>query len=185
MPRVVRRAPLGQRILGWLNPFDHLLALSTDIDSYDWDSLQHTLGDPLGIGLNILTAVTRANADAFRSRYEDDVFSYASGRGGRGATWAGGLGYLVCESKPREDGLLACAPDWEAGDGGSWFGIQLRLVSWAMVAVSIINAVYASQRKRQYRLFESNIEVKGSCSSSDVGADSKYRLCPLHLMHVV
>lgn len=161
MPRVVRHAPLSQRIAGWLNPFDHLLALSTDIDSYDWDTLQHTLGDPLGIGLNLLTAITRANADAFRSRYEDDVFSYASGRG-HGSTWAGGLGYLVCESKLREDGFLACTPDLGAleNGGGSLFGIQFRIISWAMVLVSIVNTVYIFQRKRRYRLFESNIEVK-------------------------
>ncbi|TGZ84432.1 hypothetical protein EX30DRAFT_338956 [Ascodesmis nigricans] len=92
MPRVVRRAPLFQRILSHLNPFDYFLSISTDIDSYDWDALQLALGDPLGIGLNILAAVARANANAFRGRYEDDVFSSGYSRS---ASWAGGISYLL------------------------------------------------------------------------------------------
>lgn len=78
MPRLVRRKPLMQRISAWLNPMDTLLWLSEEMETRDWDSKQ--LGTQIGIGLNFLFLVARANYGS--NSKSDDVFSEEDGGSG-------------------------------------------------------------------------------------------------------
>ncbi|KAL8822973.1 MAG: hypothetical protein Q9191_006304 [Dirinaria sp. TL-2023a] len=73
MPRLVRRRPLGQRIKAYLNPLDFLLWLAEELDSGDWDQWQKEWATPLGLGLNLVFLITRANSGP-NTRRGDDVF---------------------------------------------------------------------------------------------------------------
>ncbi|PWW74041.1 hypothetical protein C7212DRAFT_284079 [Tuber magnatum] len=61
--RLVRRQPLAERLSSLVNPFDLFLALSIWLESHDWDNLQNTIKNPLGLALNILCLVSRANSN--------------------------------------------------------------------------------------------------------------------------
>lgn len=74
MPRLVRRQPLAERIKSYLNPLDFLLWLSEEIDSSDWDQWAKNWALPLGIGLNVVFLVARANSKGNGSQAIDDVF---------------------------------------------------------------------------------------------------------------
>ncbi|KAI9840355.1 MAG: hypothetical protein M1837_001656 [Sclerophora amabilis] len=80
--RLIRRQPLAERLKSYLDPLDFLLWLSEEVDSNDWDELQRSYGIPLGIVINILFLVARANSHGNGSGY-DDVFGddRASGSG--------------------------------------------------------------------------------------------------------
>ncbi|KAL6836751.1 hypothetical protein J3E69DRAFT_36585 [Trichoderma sp. SZMC 28015] len=72
MPRLVRRRPLWERITSLLNPMDFLLWLSEEMETRDWDS--KLAGTQLGLGMNFVFLLARAN---FGSSYEwsdDDIF---------------------------------------------------------------------------------------------------------------
>lgn len=73
MPKLVRRRPILQRIKDYLNPVDFLLWLSEEIDSNGWDQLEKEWAIPIGVGLNLVFLVARANTGV-RSRSYDDVF---------------------------------------------------------------------------------------------------------------
>ncbi|KKA25848.1 hypothetical protein T310_0051 [Rasamsonia emersonii CBS 393.64] len=83
MPRLVRRQPLFERIKAYLNPLDFLLWVSEEIDSSDWDQLEKDWAVPLGIGLNVVFLIARANSGRRVSRAEDDIFGDDSG----GVSW--------------------------------------------------------------------------------------------------
>jgi hypothetical protein len=87
MPAVVRRQPLLERIQAFLNPLDFLLWLSEELDTNGWDRLEKEWAIPIGVGLNIVFLVARANASLGARRY-DDVFGEPTG----GSGW---LGWLV------------------------------------------------------------------------------------------
>lgn len=87
MPPVVRRQPLLERIQAFLNPLDFLLWLSEELDTNGWDQLEKEWAIPIGIGLNVIFLIARANADLGSRRY-DDVFGEVKG----GTGW---LGWLV------------------------------------------------------------------------------------------
>lgn len=74
MPRLVRRQPLAERIQSYLNPWDFLLWLSESIDGYDWDQLEKEWGLTLGVTLNLIFLVARANSGSSGSEAIDDVF---------------------------------------------------------------------------------------------------------------
>lgn len=101
MPRLIRRRPLKERILAALNPWDFFLWLSEEIETRDLGS--KSLGTQLGVGLNFLFLLARANG-AYSSRKHDDVFGDADGSG-----W---LAYVVSDcdlifaSKP----FTSCGP---------------------------------------------------------------------------
>lgn len=88
MPRLIRRRPLAERIKSYLNPLDFLLWLSEEIDANDWDQFEKDWALPLGIGLNVVFMIARANSRANGSKAVDDVF----GDDGR-APW---LSWFVC-----------------------------------------------------------------------------------------
>ncbi|RPB03260.1 hypothetical protein L873DRAFT_1670674 [Choiromyces venosus 120613-1] len=140
--RLVRRQPLAERLSGLINPFDLFLALSIWLESHDWDNLQNTVKNPLGLALNILCLISRANSNggARRSGAEDVLRRPAGGYPGGvrsgGAGWGSGLSYFF------------------------W------VLSWVLAAGSIVNAIYCFTRKRRYRLFESNIEIEPTTPSA-------------------
>ncbi len=92
MPRLVRRAPLGERIRAYLNPLDFLLWLSEEVDSNDWDEFHRSYSTPIGLVLNFVFLIARANGGRGRGSGNgmDDVFGDETSRGGSG--W---LGWLV------------------------------------------------------------------------------------------
>ena len=73
-PRLIRRRPLVERIKAYLNPLDFLLRLSEEMDSTDWDQWNRDWASPIGIILNIVFLVSRANMAYRMSRPRDDVF---------------------------------------------------------------------------------------------------------------
>ncbi|KAK2813597.1 hypothetical protein FQN49_008277 [Arthroderma sp. PD_2] len=73
MPPLIRRRPLLERIQAYLNPLDFLLWLSEELDSSDWEQWEKEWALPVGIGLNVLFLVARANSHK-GSRAHDDVF---------------------------------------------------------------------------------------------------------------
>ncbi|KIX02435.1 uncharacterized protein Z518_08376 [Rhinocladiella mackenziei CBS 650.93] len=78
MPKFVRRQPLIERIKAYLNPYDFLLWLSEELESNGWDQLEKEWAMPVGIGLNLVFLVARANSKT-ASRGYDDVFGDVPG----------------------------------------------------------------------------------------------------------
>ena len=87
--RLVRRRPLSVRIKAYLDPRDILLWLSEEIDSSEWDQWSETWGNSIGIGLNLLLLLARANTAGTAGKMVDDVFGDDVQRIG----WAG---WMVC-----------------------------------------------------------------------------------------
>lgn len=73
MPKYVRRQPLLERAKAYLNPYDFLLWLSEEIESNGWDQLEKEWATPIGIALNLIFLIARANSKS-TSRSYDDVF---------------------------------------------------------------------------------------------------------------
>jgi hypothetical protein len=63
-----------ERIKSCLNPLDFLLSLSEEFDSRDWDQWAKDWAVPLGVGLNLIFLIARANIRGNSSRFQDDVF---------------------------------------------------------------------------------------------------------------
>ena len=80
MPKFVRRQPFSERIAAYLNPYDFLLWLSEDIESNGWDQLEKDWAIPIGIALNVVFLIARANTEPQSSSY-DDVFGDIQGPG--------------------------------------------------------------------------------------------------------
>lgn len=79
MPPFVRRKPLAQRVLDYLNPQDFWLWLSEEIETRDWD--QKNLANYISACLHFVFMVARANTRTSSKGY-DDVFGEP--RGGPG-----------------------------------------------------------------------------------------------------
>ncbi|KAL4964116.1 Nur1/Mug154 family protein [Aspergillus stella-maris] len=79
MPRLVRRQPLAERIKAYLNPLDFLLWLSEEIDANDWDQFEKDWATTLGVILNLVFIVARANSRTSGSDAIDDVFGDEGG----------------------------------------------------------------------------------------------------------
>ena len=73
-PRLVRRRPLAERIKSYLNPFDFLLWLSEELDSSDLDQWQKEWATPIGLLLNVVFLIARANSGSSTTMTGDDVF---------------------------------------------------------------------------------------------------------------
>ena len=175
MPRLVRRQSLCARLLSYLNPLDLALDLYTYIGSYDWDGVQSTTSTPIGIGLNLLLFLCRVNCSTSRSDYTGDILA-GSYDGKRGPTWrglgsAGKVGYFVCNRDPASS-PSSCAPvlgghysstlnEMESlrfyRDG---WARQLWIFSWILAGISVLNAILCFTKKKRYRMFESNIDVR-------------------------
>jgi hypothetical protein len=94
--RVVRRAPLRERIAAKLDPQDFVLWLSEELNSKDWEDFNRSWSATIGLGLNLIFILARTNS--IPSSSGDDVFS--DGDGFRAAGW---LAWIV---RDRADLLL-------------------------------------------------------------------------------
>lgn len=89
MPRLIRRRPLADRIKAFLNPFDLLLWLSEELESSDWEEWQKDWSTTIGVALNVVYLIARANAGSRSRRRGDDVF-------GDDDSYTGFMAWLVC-----------------------------------------------------------------------------------------
>ena len=80
MPKFIRKQPLSERISAYLNPYDFLLWLSEELESNGWDQVEKEWAIPIGIVLNVLCLIARANTQT-RSRSYDDVFGEVQSAG--------------------------------------------------------------------------------------------------------
>lgn len=81
-PRLVRRRKLSERIKSYLNPLDFLLWLSEELESNDWDQWQKDWATPIGVALNIIFLIARANSGPSLQSRGNDVFGDAEGYSG-------------------------------------------------------------------------------------------------------
>ena len=79
--RLVRREPLLTRIKAHLDPLDFLLWLSEELNSNEWEIFAETWASPIGITLNALFVLARANAVGREDLGHDDVFADYDGPG--------------------------------------------------------------------------------------------------------
>ena len=88
MPRLVRRAPLSDRIKAFLDPADFFLWLSEELHESAWDEALKDWAAPIGLGANLVFVIARANSGSGTVGRRDDVFGDFDGRGGSGwFTW--------------------------------------------------------------------------------------------------
>jgi len=87
MPRLVRRAPLSERIQAYLDPYDFLLWLSEELNDDTYDEWLKAWATPIGVGLNILFILARGASKQGARRGRDDVFGDLESK--RGSGWFG------------------------------------------------------------------------------------------------
>ena len=81
MPRLIRRRPLAERIRAYLDPADFLLWLSEELETSDWDQWQRDWAIPIGVLLNLVFLIARANSGYSQQSVDDvfgDDFNYSS-----------------------------------------------------------------------------------------------------------
>jgi hypothetical protein len=83
MPRLVRRAPLSERLKGYLDPYDFLLWLAEELNDDAYDEALKDWAGVLGVAANIVFVLARGSSKAGQSRAGDDVF----GEVNAGAGW--------------------------------------------------------------------------------------------------
>lgn len=81
MPRLVRRAPLADRIKAYIDPSDWLIWISEELNSSDWEDFAQTYALYIGFGANIAFVIAQANSGASSSYDADNVFKEVSGPG--------------------------------------------------------------------------------------------------------
>ncbi|CAO2652985.1 Nn.00g023960.m01.CDS01 [Neocucurbitaria sp. VM-36] len=82
MPRLVRRAPLSERIKAYTDPSDWLIWISEELNSSDWDEFASSYALYVGFGANLLFIIAQANSGASTSYSDSDgVFTEVSGPG--------------------------------------------------------------------------------------------------------
>jgi len=79
MARLVRRAPLSQRILAYCNIMDLLLWLSEELETRDWDSKE--VGTRVGLVASFVFMLARANSEAVT---DADMEVFGDGDSGTG-----------------------------------------------------------------------------------------------------
>ncbi|KAF2111088.1 hypothetical protein BDV96DRAFT_582502 [Lophiotrema nucula] len=82
MPRLVRKAPLSERITAYVDPMDWLMWVSEELNSGDWEEFAKSYATSLGLGMNVLFVIAKANAGKGSSDKEDDVFGDYQRSGG-------------------------------------------------------------------------------------------------------
>lgn len=97
-PRLIRRAPLRERIQAYLNPLDFLLWLSEEVDANDWEDFHRRYSTSIGLGLNLVFLIARANqgrrGPLLGRGTADDVFGDDVFAGGsQGSGW---FSWFVC-----------------------------------------------------------------------------------------
>lgn len=88
MPPLIRRRPLSERIQAYLDPYDWLLWLSEELNSNDLDEALKDWAWPIGIAVNVVFMIARANSGAVASTGSEDVFGdFDSGAGTGWLRW--------------------------------------------------------------------------------------------------
>lgn len=82
MPRLVRRAPLIDRIKAYLDPYDFLLWIAEELNDDAYDEWLKVWATPIGIGLNIVFILARGASKPGSGN--DDVFG---DDGSKGSGW--------------------------------------------------------------------------------------------------
>lgn len=100
MPRLVRRAPLSERIKAYLDPYDLLLWVAEELNDDAFDDWMKSWATPIGITLNLVFVLARGASKATQTRGRDDVFGESDG--GSGSGW---LAWIVSSSS-HQDRLL-------------------------------------------------------------------------------
>lgn len=80
MPRIVRRAPLMERIKSSLDVMDFLLWLSEELETREWDS--KSVGTRVGLVASFLFMIARANTQGGATDVEQELFG-----DGESASW--------------------------------------------------------------------------------------------------
>lgn len=62
MPRLVRRAPLAERIQAYIDPWDWLMWASEELNTSDWEEFAKNYSLALGFGMNFVFVIGQANA---------------------------------------------------------------------------------------------------------------------------
>ncbi|WPG99872.1 Hypothetical protein R9X50_00269200 [Acrodontium crateriforme] len=91
MPRLVRRAPLKDRIKAFLDPEEFLFWLSEQIHDDTFEELLKEWATSIGVGLNILFIIARGASTASTSSGLDDVF----GEGDEGVSGSGLISWIA------------------------------------------------------------------------------------------
>ncbi|KAF2824567.1 hypothetical protein CC86DRAFT_57359 [Ophiobolus disseminans] len=81
MPRLVRRAPLSERIKAYIDPSDWLIWISEELNSNDWDEFAQSYAVYIGFASNVLFVIAQANCGPSTSLNDDGVFGGVSGPG--------------------------------------------------------------------------------------------------------
>ncbi|OAL03629.1 hypothetical protein IQ06DRAFT_291374 [Phaeosphaeriaceae sp. SRC1lsM3a] len=81
MPRLVRRAPLAERIKAYIDPSDWLIWISEELNSNEWEDFAQSYATYIGLGANILFVIAKANSGASTGYDNDDIFRDVSGPG--------------------------------------------------------------------------------------------------------
>ncbi|KAJ4370857.1 hypothetical protein N0V86_008550 [Didymella sp. IMI 355093] len=103
MPRLVRKAPLSERIKTYLDPSDWALWISEELSSSDWEDFAASYALSIGFGANVAFIVAQANTRASNSFDNDGVFREASGPGW--LSWLANLLVVVLST-------ASCANAW-------------------------------------------------------------------------
>ncbi|GME65523.1 hypothetical protein GTA08_BOTSDO09057 [Neofusicoccum parvum] len=83
MPPLIRRRPLSERIKAYLDPYDWLLWLSEEINGNDLDEALKDWVYPIGVAVNLVFMVARANSGGESYEGSDDVFGDYTARAAR------------------------------------------------------------------------------------------------------
>jgi hypothetical protein len=94
-PRLVRRAPLAERIKAYLDPMDWLMWASEELNSNDWDDFAKSWATPVGVGMNVLFMIAKANMGRSVGGERDDVFGEIHKNSTGWFKWFMGLCVLV------------------------------------------------------------------------------------------
>jgi len=146
-PRLVRRRPLAERFKAHLNPLNFLLWLSEELDSSDWDQWLNEWANPIGVLLNVVFLIARANSGPSTRGRGDDVF-------GEDVGYTGWLTWFVRVTWP----IAIFVADNR--------GIQAAFIVHLLSLLSFVNAAYTFYRQRHYRLFESDLDTVPSTPSA-------------------
>ncbi|ORY11326.1 hypothetical protein BCR34DRAFT_673864 [Clohesyomyces aquaticus] len=90
MPRLVRKEPLIDRLKAYLDPWDWLMWASEELNSNDWDDFAKSYASGLGLSMNILYMIARANAGPSKNK-TDDVFGDYQRKGAGWFAWFMGI----------------------------------------------------------------------------------------------
>ena len=161
MPRLVRRAPLSERIKAYLDPGDLLLWLSEELNDDAYDEWLKDWATPIGICLNILFILARGASKPGSGRGVDDVFGDIDGRSGSGwFSWFVCIHHTYVALEVARDLANAMCP-------------QATFLVHSLTVLCCWNAFYTFFRKKHYRLFEQPVdEPPATPSAHRVRVDS-------------